>query len=354
MGIIKPEVREQHLNQYPQEEEIIRPFLNGFDITWAGRKRKYNAELSTYFIKPEQFMSDSYGFNRELLLVYSPFDQMQARVVQAAESIVNSNPVNVRLERLNYFLISDDTKIEDWINDYLSERPESRIIVPFYSQDLIKHKNNNYYIRDIINRYLYGRDLFDYSLPLKNDLYFFGRKDLISDLRNAILKTQNRGLFGLRKTGKTSILNKLQRESIIENLGSFFIYDCQSPSINMLRWYQLYERICIDISKRFDIKLRGQYDEIHVADTFSELIEKMKLINKIVLIFDEIEFISPNAVENPHWKGDFTKFWQTFRVCQNEHRNVCAILCGVNPYAVEISTIDNIPNPLFVSYHQFM
>ncbi|MDP4158077.1 MAG: hypothetical protein Q8929_20860, partial [Bacillota bacterium] len=93
--------------------------------------------------------------------------------------------------------------IEEWISKYLSESPESRIIVPFNSNDLIKNKDNSYYIRNIINKYLYGRDLFDYRLPLKKDIYFFGRKDLISNFRDAISKTENRGLFGLRKTGKT-------------------------------------------------------------------------------------------------------------------------------------------------------
>ena len=347
MGSIKTEVREQHLDQYPDEEKIIRPFLNGFDITWARRRKAYNAELSTYFIKPESFMLDSYGFNRELLMIYSPFDQMQARVIQAAETILNDSPADGRVEKLNYFLISDYKDIEDWISKYLSESPESRIIIPFYSNDLVKHKDDSYYIRNIINKYLYGRDLFDYRLPLTKDLYFFGRKDIISNFRDAISKTQNRGLFGLRKTGKTSILNKLERELQIENLGSFFIYDCQSPSVRMLRWNQLYERICKDIAKKFSIDLDGEYDEIHVADTFSGLIEKTKSVNKVVLVFDEIEFISPNALDDTHWKKDFTKFWQTFRACQSVHRNVCTILCGVNPYPVEISTIDGVPNPLF-------
>ena len=347
MGTIKSEVREQHLRQFPDEESVIRPFLNGFDITWARRRRAYNSELSVYFLKPESFMAESYGFNREILLVYSPFDQMQARTIQGAESFLNESPADGRVEKINFFLISDFSGIEEWINKYISERPESRIIVPFCSSDLIKNKDNSYYIRNIINKYLYGRDLFNYRLPLKKDIYFFGRKDIISSLRDTISRCENRGLFGLRKTGKTSILNKLQRESELENLAEFFIYDCESPSIRMLKWNQLYERICNDITDRFKIDFEGNYDEVHVADTFSELICRTESIGKIVLIFDEIEFISPNTLEDAHWKKDFIKFWHTFRACQSIHRNVCAILCGVNPYPVEISAIDGVPNPLF-------
>jgi hypothetical protein len=76
-------------------------------------------------------------------------------------------------------------------------------------------------------------------------------------------------------------------------------------------------------------------------------VEKSADKERIILVFDEIEYISPIAVMDLHWKMDFIKFWQTFWAVQSRYRNICTIIVGVNPYPLEIDTIDGIQNPLF-------
>jgi len=49
MGI-KSEVRDLHLNSFPQEEALLKPFLAGFDVTWGRRRRAQNTELSVFFL----------------------------------------------------------------------------------------------------------------------------------------------------------------------------------------------------------------------------------------------------------------------------------------------------------------
>jgi hypothetical protein len=136
---------------------------------------------------------------------------MEARTIQIAESLFKDRAAINRVEKYNYFLISEDPDVEEWINKYSSEHFESRI-VPFSANELRKKKGDAYYIRTIIDQYLYGRDLFDYRLPLENDYYFFGRKDIVASFIDSISKGENKGLFGLRKTGKTSILFKIERQ----------------------------------------------------------------------------------------------------------------------------------------------
>ena len=212
MGQIHPDVRENHLSSYPEEEEIIKPFLNGFDITWGGRWYNCNTDLSIYFLKPAANIEEAYGFSREILLVYAPYKKIELRTFQAAESFLTQKQFVGRIDNLNYFLISDYDGVEEWIKTYISQNPESRIIVPFYSNNLIKSRWDAYYIRKIINNFLYGRDLFDYRLPLEKDNYFFGRKDIVATFFDSINKNENKGLFGLRKTGKTSVLYKIERQ----------------------------------------------------------------------------------------------------------------------------------------------
>lgn len=352
MGTIHPDVKEQHLIIYPAEEEILKPFLNGFDITWGRRRKAFNTLLSVYFIKPAQYIEEAYGFSREILLVYSPYTNMESRTIQAAESFFKDSSAINRVENYNYFLISEDPDIAEWIKKYISEHLESRIIVAFSADLLRKKKGEGYYIRTVINQYLYGRDLFDYRLPLENDYYFFGRKDIVASITDSISKSENKGLFGLRKTGKTSLLYKVERQVKENNVGIFLYYDCKLPSIRKLRWNQLFEKICRDISRKLDIEVEDKFDEINVESTFTNLVEKSKEKGKIILVFDEIEYISPKAIDDPHWKKDFIDFWQTFWAVQSRQRNVCSIIVGVNPYPLEIVVINGIQNPLFgiVSY----
>ena len=67
----------------------------------------------------------------------------------------------------------------------------------------------------------------------------------------------------------------------------------------------------------------------------------------MVVVFDEIEYISPVAKEDKHWHQDFIDFWQAFWAIQSRCRMLSAIIAGVNPSVVEKDTIEGIQNPLF-------
>jgi hypothetical protein len=347
MGLIHPEVREKHLDFFEDEEEVITPFLSGFDITWARSRKAYNTDLSVYFLKPEKHISEAYGFSREVMLVYSPYPQMESRTIQAAELFITDSPAKGRVENLNYILVSGDEDVEGWISTYTAENPESRIIIPFSVKKLRENKSNGHFIRRTISRFFYERDLFDYRLPLKNDYYFFGRKDVVASLYDSIKKGENSGLFGLRKTGKTSILYKLERQIHESDLASVLYFDCKVPSIRKLRWYQLLEKISNKISSELDLPIEGEFNEIDASESFTKLIERTKGVKKIVLVFDEIEYISPIAIEDTHWKRDFISFWQTLWGTQSINRIITAIIVGVNPHPLEIDTVERVQNPLF-------
>jgi len=351
MGTIHNDVKDNHLENFPSEEILLKPFLDGFDITFGRRRRGGTSEFSVYFLKPANNIQEAYGFSKEIMLVYSQYPNLEPRTIQAAEQFISDMPASGRVENLTFFLISEYPQTDVWINDYLSGKPESRIIVPFYADDLRKAKGDAYFVRRILNNNLYGRDLFDYLLPLVTDNYFFGRKDIVANIYDGVNKNENKALFGLRKTGKTSILFKISRQINANNEGEVFFIDCQLPSIKLLRWYELLEKICKMIESRMNIKIIGNFTEKEASDTFLNYIKNCETCKRIILIFDEIENITPISNEL-HWKMDFIKFWQTFRAVQTQHRNITAIIVGVNPYPCEVARIENEQNPLFgiVSY----
>ena len=46
MGRIHDDVYSYHLNAHTDEEPILRPFLQGFDVTWGRERKAYNTIVS--------------------------------------------------------------------------------------------------------------------------------------------------------------------------------------------------------------------------------------------------------------------------------------------------------------------
>ncbi len=345
---IRDDVRLVHLSAFPQEEAVLRPFLHGFDVTWGRRRRAQNTELSVYFLKPHPHIQEAFGFEQELLLAYSPFPTLEPRAIQAAEQILHDDPARGRVERLTYLLVSDMPGARRWVQDYVSTNQETRLIAAFSSEELIQRAGDAWFVRNQLAGQFYGRDLFDFRLPLEHDTYFFGRDAEVLAYREAIRRGENRGLFGLRKTGKTSLLFKVERVLRSDELADVIYVDCKSPSIRTLRWYELIDYLSSKMpgTRKQEANLKGA-SPATISDHFNHCVHKSTSNKRLVLIFDEIEYISPLAVLDLHWRQDFVAFWQTIWSCQSRHRGMTAILAGVNPTVTEESVYEGVQNPLF-------
>lgn len=356
MGTIRTEVREQYLDKYPEEENLLKPFLDGFHITWAKKSKNYNTELTTFFLSPEQHYKEAYGFENEILLVYAPYDRMEPRTLQAVEQILSMSPAKGRVETLNYFIISQANDVREWLDSYNSSRQESRIIVAFTKEELLVNIGNNYFVRNRLDEQFFGRDLFNYSLPLVEDTYFFGRQNLLMEYYDSIRRCENKAIFGLRKTGKTSFLFKLRRLCENEKAAVTIYLDCKQPHIRKSRWNELLEDIGHDICKNFGLTNNFTFSEKKASKSFFEIIENVyKKNGRICLIFDEIEYVSFVAQKDPHWHEDFIEFWQTLWSCQSQYKCLCYLIAGVNPTVVEKDTVNMVQNPLFgIVSHRYM
>ena len=352
MGFIQQEARDLHLLLYPLEERLLLPFLHHFGVTWARRRKAYNTEVSAYFLKPDRSTREAFGLQHEVLLIYSGHRSMEARTVQAAESLLFDEPGAGRVDQVVYFIISDDREARAWVDDYQQNHRESRMIVVFSGDDLRNAADDKWIVWNALEQQLFSRDLFDNRLPLEHDTYFFGRDEIVRSYRDSIRMSENRGIFGLRKTGKTSVLFKLERLVNEDSKSLLLYYDCKNPAIRMLRWHELFGRICNDLSTAASIPVDGSFSERVVSETFISIVRRVARAKRIILVFDEIEFISPVAIADVHWHVDFIPFWQTFWTCQSRCRQLSTIIAGVNPTVIELASIGGIQNPLFgiVSY----
>eukprot|EP01034_Spumella_vulgaris_P042162 gene42162-52274_t len=77
-----------------------------------------------------------------------------------------------------------------------------------------------------------------------------------------------------------------------------------------------------------------------------------KKASATLMIFDEIERISPRTASSDHWRSgaDFIYFWQTLRAFFQRHPEVFTyMLVGTNPVCVESATLNEHENPIFKS-----
>ena len=336
--------------------------------------KEFNFKSSTYsihFIKPVSKLKQLYNLNDEVLILCcnDSLKNFKSRTKDAIDYLLSAqSEYRNRLDKITCFLIDDCENIEEIIKNDRIENPDTRLIIPFSYVEL----QGGIEIDAFQNRmrsFLYERDLFGLASPLKDDNLFFGkdRSNIISELYGKYQQGEHGGLFGLRRIGKTSILNLLRRR-IEQNGGVAIYFDC--TMFHHLRWndfllqinkeltnkYAFYDdsASCETLPQGFSLDLSNdRYNDTIASLSFSEDLKKIhyNLQNRrILLIFDEIEQIGFGTSPSEGWRkeNDALYFWQTLRAISQTDNNVFSfVIAGVNPKCIEDSKINDQPNPIF-------
>jgi len=330
-------------------------FTDLFELSFADRAAFERSEFSFYIVKPKRHAAEVFGFTRELFLVYSPYSALEPRTLQQAEQVISRPRLQGRTEPLYLVLVAPITDIQGQVTDYRHEAEQGRIIVGF-SVDELRHDKDPWLLRKRFARTLFSRDLFDMKQPLVNDTYFFGRQALALDLLDRFKRGENTGVFGLRKTGKTSLLFKLRRMIETEAAGIVVYLDAQSPSIHHLRWWELLSHIKDEAAQAAGVKLDHPFDKGFTERTATnrtrqaiiQILQRIKGRDpRVLIIIDESEHISAGFHAASHWEADFSPFWKMLRAIQTEERRVTFLIAGVNSQVSERPSIANQDNPLF-------
>lgn len=210
-----------------RETEIARRWSDLWYITSAGKRTVNKSDYKFMLAKPTSSVEEAFGITQEIVIILSPYNSFEARTLEAYDNLVEEL-VEQRYEKICYVLISADETIETKLKEYLTNQ-ENQIIVPFSYVSFEKNKSDPHFIRNQFRRFFYSRDLFDYSEPLKKDTFFFGRNEIVTQIISKHRSGQNYGLFGLRKTGKTSIIYDVLRKCEAQGFIAINI-DCQNPS----------------------------------------------------------------------------------------------------------------------------
>lgn len=98
---------------------------------------------------------------------------------------------------------SPDQRLRIKLNDW--SRP-AKLAIPLLIDD-----EDELSLITLLRDYIYARDLFYMTTPVSG-ASFFGRRTLLQSMRDDVFNQRVTGVFGLRKSGKTSILMQLKEE----------------------------------------------------------------------------------------------------------------------------------------------
>lgn len=338
-------------------------------ITFSRSIHFKSTEYLVCFFKPTFDMRSMYSLGNEILIVCCSdgMNDFKSRTKDFIDyMLVTNNEFKNRLDKVTCFVIDGDIDIVNKVKLDRSENPDARLIVPFSIHEL-----NNDFSNDILSNrmreFLYEKDLFGIAVPLKNDMLFFGkdRTDIISELYARYKQGEEGGLFGLRRIGKTSILNLLKLR-VVEADGVAVYFDCSSS--HHLHWnnFILYivktivneylndEQHKEEIKKLSDeINEQDRYLAQNAIQSFIHDIQSIyKLIGnkRILIILDEIESIGYKTSPSDWWReqNDALYFWQAIRTLIQMHSEYLSfVIAGVNPMCVEIQSINGYDNPIF-------
>jgi len=346
---------EKHLAAHPNERAAIARFVDLFEIRWANREHFDRSAVSAYLLKPKAHAAEIYGFERELLLVYSPYATLEPRTIKQFEDIISRPKLQGRTEPLYMVLIAPIPDIEAEVAKYRLDADQGRILIGFSEEELV-HNPDPWLLRHRFSKCLFSRDLFDMKQALVADSYFFGRQALVLDLLDRVKRGENTGLYGLRKTGKTSVLFRLRRIVQTEESGVFVYLDAQNPDVYNRRWWELLSLIKDEAANAARVALDHPLDREFTERTavtrtkaaLIQILDKVRGTGKrLIIVVDEIEHIHPRLSAAPHWNEDFSPFWKLLRSIQTEDRRIAFIIAGVNSQVSETPTIERQDNPLF-------
>jgi tetratricopeptide (TPR) repeat protein/cold shock CspA family protein len=227
-------------------------------------------------------------------------------------------------------------------------------------------------LRAILDRWLYRRDLYATNSPVSGSK-FFGRDQPLAKLRDAISTSTCSGVYGLRKVGKTSLLQECRRRST--EAGNIVVYVdlLRLPAdVTDCRW--LYWRIAnairqesqlfaqqFSVIQNFKWRLGGVYKDFQdvppdlpVATAFDSDISRFidvlpslpTIRPKVVLLLDEIERLLPTALGKPDFVGFFDLF-SYLRGLNQERPDFLVIVTGANASLTETAQFDGRDNPVF-------
>ena len=286
--------------------------------------------------------------DREVLVIFSSFRSQQARTIKFARTVISDE--GVRLDPTLSIIVHKDSRGDNKLKNW--GRQDGMTVLPIYYRGELPADED---LERALSRELFSHDLFDVSGPVSDDSQFYGRRTEAQELGRKLQRGQIHACLGIRKIGKTSIVNR-----VVDHLREYhdsicIMIDCSKDDIWSLSATELMTAIaqCVKATiargenyKAVSPHLSGQ----SISESRDQLIEAILSSGQVVVILmDEVDYITPGNSFATHWQTDFSVFWRNFRAVYQEltrasQRNLSLLISGVSSRWFSVQSIDNIEN----------
>lgn len=339
----------QFLKKDSGEDVVIEKLSNILYISRIGnhvidQRSRYEFCMAGATEILKQYIRGKYEF----LIIMSHFDNedWQQKNLIVEREIRKRREIADRRPLVNFYvLISNASNLKEEIEKV--KGGTSAAVIPFSFDELINC--DECALADLFisrfGEYMYENNMLGETNAIDDDNLLFGDRGKIADsIVNRCENGSNSGIFGLRRSGKTSVLNAVMRR-LQRNEIKYVKIESRSELESLDSW----KTALFDIAKKIRQITLGVYQEDGESRTEfikrlklnsteedykkrpSYFIEDVKLYCKeesvFVIAIDEVELITYNTAKTQAWKNieAYCGFWGALRDC-----GCPLIVCGVN------------------------
>jgi hypothetical protein len=212
-----------------------------------------NGIYGVLFVAPNKRLAKIFSTDRELVVLITNFPEQQQRTIHALKAQIADS--QGRLEGAVAIVVHADPdgnmKLKNW------GREQGIALMPISARDSIG--DAAIFERELLQDF-FSNDPFDVTGPVSDDARFFGRRSEALDIARQLRGGQIRSSLGIRKIGKTSILNRVLHETKT-NLGCLCVMiDCSRDDV----WEQSAPELLSSIAEAIEFaqKCNPTYSEV--------------------------------------------------------------------------------------------
>ena len=365
----------EHLKKDSGEKEVLQKLKEILYITYGNHHDMGHNNLFPFCIVGatkilKQYVRGQYEF----LMIFSHFDSndWQQNTLKAVRAIRQRKEITERRLLVNFYILVSNARYLKQEVDRMKGGTEAAII-PFSFEEILgcEREKLKSLLLSRFDEYYFENNMLGEERPIEDDTLLFGERGKIADsIVQRCLEGSHSGIFGLRRSGKSSVLRAVTRR--LDNIGIKYV---KIEARSFLEGIDSWKTGLFDIAKEIRKATLGIMQEdgetriafcgrLKLSSTEEDyqkrasqcFVEDVNLYTRnettFVIAIDEIELITYNSATSEMWKDldSYKNFWGALR------DSGCAlIVCGVNSTINEQSSIyfngKTCDNPMYERIH---
>lgn len=307
---------------------------------------KTGSAYEAFFCKPNKNLTNVLGVDREILALVADYPTAQPRTIDVAHDVIAENDPRL-YPRLAIILHRDpegDDKLAEWGDE------AGVAILPLYAgagSQLYLGSD----IHSLLADRLYTTDAFQITGPVDRDTEFFGRRNDALELLRLLKHGRIHSLFGIRKVGKTSLINRVVTLARQDGSMNIAFIDCSLPRFHHATTEQAVAFLggVLKSSTHVGYATLSDLNPSSASSLDDSLQALARQEKPTLIVLDEVDAISPFS-GGARWQGQFVEFWQQVRALIQEAprqgSTLSTLISGVASKPFRAESINGHENPV--------